>query len=139
MEVTQPLPVALNPALSPDGRRAALFIGRRTSIYSTCSAKRLSQFTFDPLLDFAAVWSPDAAEIIFSSTRKGQLDLYQKQASGAGGDRLLLETAEDKVPTDWSADGKFLLYRNMDANHNFDIRGLSLADNKPFIGPRDRA
>ena len=27
VEVTQPLPVALNPALSPDGRRAALFTG----------------------------------------------------------------------------------------------------------------
>ena len=134
VEVTERLPVALNPALSPDGRRAALFMGGRgTDIYLLdLLSRRPSQFTFDPRLDFAAVWSPDGSEIIFSSTRNGQHDLYQKQASGAGGDRLLLETAEDKVPTDWSADRKFLLYRNMDANHNFDIRGLSLADNKPF-------
>ena len=132
--MTQRLPVALNPALSPDGGRVCPVHGwRGADIYLLdLLSKRPSQFTFDPLLDFAAVWSPDGAEIIFSSTRKGQHDLYQKQASGAGGDRLLLETAEDKIPTDWSADGKFLLYRNMDANHNFDIRGLSLADNKQF-------
>ena len=134
VDVTQPLPVALNPALSPEGGRAALFMGGRgTDIYLLdLLTGRPSQFTFDPRLDFAAVWSPDGSEIIFSSTRKGPQDLYEKQASGAGGDRLLLETAEGKVPVDWSADGKFLLYRNMDENHNFDIRGLSLADNKPF-------
>jgi Tol biopolymer transport system component len=131
VEVTKRLPVALNPALSLDGGRAALFLGGDIYLLDLLT-RRTSQFTFDPRLDFAAVWSPDGSEIIFSSIRKEQLDLYQKQASGAGGDRLLLETAEDKVPTDWSADGKFLLYRNMDANHNFDIRALSLADNKPF-------
>jgi len=133
VDVTQRLPVALNPALSPDGRRAALFMGGGLDIYLLdLLSKRPSQFTFDPRLDFAAVWSPGGAEIIFSSGRKGQLNLYQKQASGAGGERLLLETAEDKDPTDWSADGRFLLYRNMNANHNFDIRGLSLADSKEF-------
>ena len=130
--VTDRLQVALNPALSPDGHRAALFTGQADIYLLDLLSKRLEQFTFDKALDFGAVWSPDGSQLIFSSTRKGQHDLYQKHASGAGGDKLLLESSENKVPTDWSADAKFLIYRNMDANHNFDIRGLSLADKREF-------
>ena len=130
--VTDRLQVALNPALSPDGHRAALFAGQADIYLLDLLSKRLEQFTFDKALDFGAVWSPDGSQLIFSSTRKGQHDLYQKHASGAGGDTLLLESSENKVPTDWSADSKFLIYRNMDVNHNFDIRGLSLADKREF-------
>ena len=66
------LPVALNPALSPDDRRAALFMGRGgMDIYLLdLLTNRPSQFTFDPLLDFAAVWSPGGTDIIFSSIGK---------------------------------------------------------------------
>jgi eukaryotic-like serine/threonine-protein kinase len=128
--VTTRLPVALNPALSPDGSRAAFFIGQ-IHLLDLASGRR-TQFTFEQALQFVAVWSPDGSQIIFSSNRKGPQDPYKKHASGAGGDTVLLETAEDKIPTDWSGDGKFLLYRNMDANNNFDIRGLSLADNTQF-------
>ena len=129
--LTPRLPVVLNPALTRDGGRAAFFKGRNVYLLDV-SDGRQDQFTFEDSLDFAAVWSPDASHIIFSSNRKGRHDLYRKHASGAGGDTLLLETGEDKIPTDWSADGRFLLYRNMDASYNFDIRGLSLGDNKQF-------
>jgi serine/threonine-protein kinase len=129
--LTPRLGVALNPALSPDDQRVAFFMGQIQLL--DLADGRLSQFTFDlPAIDFAAVWSGNGSEIIFSSTRKGRHDLYKKHASGAGGDRPLLVTSEDKIPTDLSDDGKFLLYRNMDANHNFDIRALSLADNRQF-------
>jgi serine/threonine-protein kinase len=117
--------------LSLDGRRAALFMAGR--IYSLDPVSgRLTQLTFEQGVQFAAVLSTDGSEIIFSSRPKGPHDLYRKQTSGVGGQELLLETAEDKIPTDWSTDKEFLLFWNMDANFNFDIRGLSLADKKPF-------
>ena len=49
-----------------------------------------------------------------------------------GGEALLLETANQKIPTDWSPDGKYLLYRSLDAKMSFDIWALSMTDRKPF-------
>ena len=40
----------------------------------------------------------------------GQSGLYRKPASGAGREELLLATDEDKGPSSWSRDGRFLLY-----------------------------
>ena len=44
----------------------------------------------------------------------------------------VLATREDKLPTDWSADGRFLLYRSLDPKTSFDIWALSMTDRKPF-------
>lgn len=121
----------LNPALSRDDRRLALFTSTDIWLFDL-SARTLRQFTYDPANDFAAVWSPDVTRIAFSSNRGGEFDLYQKDATGAGGDTLLLQTSEDKTPTDWSTDGKYLLYRSLSPTTTFDLWALSMADRKPF-------
>ena len=50
------------------------------------------------------------------STRTGRAprDLYQKPSSGAGAEELLVESPQIKIPNDWSADGRFLLYHSID-------------------------
>jgi Tol biopolymer transport system component/tRNA A-37 threonylcarbamoyl transferase component Bud32 len=123
-------PVILNPVLSPDGRRVAMFMGG-IFLFDLTSGN-LTQLTFGRRLDFSAVWSPSGSEIVFSSSRTGKSGLYRKQASGAGEDIPLLTGDGEAFPTDWSADGKFLLYRSTDSHNSFDIRGLSLADGKTF-------
>jgi Tol biopolymer transport system component len=40
--------------------------------------------------------------------------LYRKAVSGPEGEHLLLESAHNKFPQDWSPDGKFLLYSESD-------------------------
>ena len=82
------------------------------------------------------VWSPDGNRIAFASGTAGYWDLYVKAANGVGDAELLLKTAENKNPTSWSRDGRFLLY---------DIRGTgplwvmpvnigrAAADRKPFV------
>jgi Tol biopolymer transport system component len=56
------------------------------------------------------------------------MNLYRKFLGGR--EELLLATPEVKFPTDWSADGRFLLYDNLD---DADIRALPLEeDQKPF-------
>jgi Tol biopolymer transport system component len=57
-----------------------------------------------------SIWSPDGSRIVFNSNRKGHYDLYQKAASGAGTEKVLLEDNLDKNPLSWSPDGRFLLY-----------------------------
>jgi Tol biopolymer transport system component len=57
------------------------------------------------------VWSPDGKNIAYTSYRNGTYSLYQKSADGSGGETLLLEGIDHfRVPTSWSADGKFLVY-----------------------------
>ena len=80
------------------------------------------------------MWSPDGSRILFSSSRKGNLDLYQKQASGAAGsEELLLESPQNESPLDLSFDGRFLLYGVNDSGAGQDMWVLPMAgDRKPF-------
>jgi eukaryotic-like serine/threonine-protein kinase len=69
--------------------------------------------------------------LVFSSNRNGESDLYQKAASGSGGEQALLRSAETKRPNSWSPDGKFILYWSR--QNNGDLMVLPLfGDRKPF-------
>jgi eukaryotic-like serine/threonine-protein kinase len=101
-------------ALSPDGIRLALSKsggpGRNIWILDL-SRGTSSRFTFGPSKDEDPIWSPDGSRIIFSSNRDGgPANLYQKLASGVKDEEVLLKSGEDKWPTSWSRDGRFLLY-----------------------------
>jgi Tol biopolymer transport system component len=72
------------------------------------------------------VWSPDGLRIAFASTREGAVNLYVKDASGAGEDKLLLKTDTNKFPTSWSLDGRRLLYHEYGQNTRADLRVLAV-------------
>jgi Tol biopolymer transport system component len=92
-----------------------------------------SRFTFGAAANIGPVWSPDGSWIVFSSNRKGTGNLYQKASSGAGSDELLLESSLQKVPIDWSPDGRFLLYMQVDPKTGLDLWVLPLfGERKPF-------
>ena len=57
-----------------------------------------------------AVWSPDGARIVFSSDRSHQDDLIVRASSGSTADEALSNEPGQKIPLDWSRDGRFLLY-----------------------------
>lgn len=75
---------------------------------------RTSRFTFAPGLDRYPIWSPDGPRIVWASIRTGAYNLYVKDGSGAGTETSLVESAQTKSPSDWSADGRFLLYYSID-------------------------
>ena len=81
-----------------------------------------TRFTFDAAVDWLPVWSPDGASIVFSSQRNGPGDLYKKSASGASNEELLYQSSYNKAATDWSTDGKFLLFNVLgDPKNKTDI------------------
>ena len=127
----------VRPSLSPDGKRVVvdgvdLQANRDVWIIELASGNQ-TRFTFDPGTDIFAIWSPDGSRIVFASDREGPRNLYQKSASGAGKEELLLKTGLNTFPMDWSADGKFILYVASDPKTKLDTWVLPLfGDQKPF-------
>jgi dipeptidyl aminopeptidase/acylaminoacyl peptidase len=123
------------PSLSPDGRRVAVtrVVQGNFDIWLLDGA-RSSRVTFDPAQDQYPLWSPDGSQIVFRSNRTGVYDLYQKPSNGAGEDTLLLSSDQTKVPTSWSADGRFLLYHSISPQTNRDLWALPMTgEGDPFI------
>jgi Tol biopolymer transport system component len=71
------------------------------------SAKRL---TFDPAIDAVPVWSPDASRLVFSSNRQLLFGLYVKDSDGAHDEKSIVQEELADIPSDWSRDGKYILY-----------------------------
>ena len=110
--------------ISPDGKRLAIDRNTRGSpdVWLLDFARGIeTPLTFDTALDDFAIWSPESARIVFRSLRQGSSDLYIKAADGVGAEQLLLHTDRDKWPDDWSSDGRFLMYEEVDANGKEDL------------------
>jgi Tol biopolymer transport system component len=134
-------PFGQSPRLSPDGQRvvARLFdfqVGSTDLWLYDSTLTRKTRFTFDPAFDSYPVWSADGSHIVWSSDRKTRLtyDIYQKDASGARNEELLYESSQNKRPSSWSADGRFLAYTSLEGpNRKGDIWVLPLTgERKPF-------
>jgi eukaryotic-like serine/threonine-protein kinase len=69
--------------------------------------------------------------VTFRSNRTGIIEFYQKSAHGGGSDRLLVSSAElpstNSVPTDWSPDGRHLLFSTVPES-DYDLWLLTLGD-----------
>ena len=129
-----------NPSISPDGKRVALNIVDKIGnpdiwIYES-SGGLPTRFTSDPAFDALPIWSPDGRQIVFSSNRHGHADIYQKNSSGAGGEEAILPSERSKTtkyPTDWSPDGRFILYRSLEPNTNLELWVVPVGgDRKPI-------
>jgi eukaryotic-like serine/threonine-protein kinase len=68
-----------------------------------------SRFTFHPTLEDDPVWSPDGQNVAYDSNPEGMASVYQKTATGAGTETLLLKLPRAAYPRDWSTDGRYLL------------------------------
>jgi len=127
--------VYANVSLAPNGKSVALDKTDPTNGNAdvwTYDLERGStkRITFDPAIDAMPVWSPDGGRMVFSSSRQFAFDLYLKNADGAQEEKSIERSDVDKFPSDWSRDGKHLLYVR-----GPDLWLLSLPDSKssPFL------
>jgi len=123
------------PNLSPDGRRVAVYrVTQGNTDVWLQNADRTTRVTFDPSRDLFPLWSPDGSRIVFDSSRTGHRDLYEKASNGAGSEALLVASPQDKTASDWSADGRFLLFHSLDSQTSYDLWILPLdGDRTPFV------
>ncbi len=122
--------------LSPDGRLIA--ITRQDGGAATADiwvidwaraavSHRVTSGTGDSI---NPVWSPDGARIAFTSYRKGNADIYVKNANAVGDETPILESASNESVEDWSRDGKYIAFMyGRDAFQ--DIYALPFESGKP--------
>ena len=128
--------------LSPDGSRFAVARrdeknpGNSDLWVANADGSNATRLSFDPADDIFPVWSPDGARIRWASNRDGVYHLYEKAVSGLGHDRLLFPTPLFKFPTDWSRDGRFILFRQIDPKTAYDIWFVSAEPDSAEFTPR---
>jgi Tol biopolymer transport system component len=123
-------------SLSPDGERVV--VEKRSSATAVdlwmveLSRGVATRFTFRPSSG-VAVWSPDGSRIAFNSNQAGPWDIYQKLASGAGAEEPLFQSsALFKNLSQWSPDGRYLVFTQPDAATGWDLWLLPVeGDRKP--------
>jgi Tol biopolymer transport system component len=93
----------------------------------------LSRLTTEKGDDVSPVWSPDSGRIVFGRRSGLAIDLYERRLAGAAGtEQRLLVNDQNKQATDWSRDGKYLLFSSIDPKTNSDIWAMQMDGRKPF-------
>ena len=107
-------------SLSPDGNMVAF--RERTQTDPLGGIRLLdiarnseSKFTPEGKSASAVVWSPDGVRIVYSAPDGGRTNLFMKNANGDGQEERLLPPGPNlRTASDWSADGRFLIYTEFD-------------------------
>jgi eukaryotic-like serine/threonine-protein kinase len=98
--------------LSPDGTRLATESGDSSGEIWIYDLKRQvnTRLTFGPGASSGPVWSPDGQWVAYTRVG-GNINFYRKPSNGTGQEELLQEgSGTNRLATDWSPDGKSLLF-----------------------------
>ena len=119
----------MHPRFSPDGGRVVTQQldpqAKNYDVWAIDLARNLpTRLTSDGSFDLRPVWSPDGNRVVFRSLRNGVRGIYEKEAESVGGEMLLLKDGGD--PTDWSRDGRFIVYGVIAEPTRWDIWALPL-------------
>jgi serine/threonine protein kinase len=129
------------PAISPDDKSVVFMRVQNGLPISDLWVRDLARgtetrFTNDPSVNWAAFWSPKGDRIVFSSNRGGTYNLYVKNSSGSEPEQILLKNGNNKLPSQWSQDGKFVVYLEVDPKSKYHIWVLPMEiaeqDRKPI-------
>jgi Tol biopolymer transport system component len=81
-------------------------------------------------------WGPGGDSVLFGSNRSGRFDLYRRALSSSA-DELVWQSERDKSPTDWSADGRWVIFNQggVPPSAGLDIWSWSAESGKadPFL------
>jgi Tol biopolymer transport system component len=89
-----------------------------------------TRVTFGGSDDWRPMWSPDGQKVAFMSYRNGVGDIYVKTLAGTAPDEEMFRSAEQKTPSDWSSDGRYVAYWSERPGTRADVWVL------PLVGKR---
>jgi Tol biopolymer transport system component/predicted Ser/Thr protein kinase len=132
--------------LSPNGQRLAIESAEGPVddiwIHDIARGAR-SRLALGRALSTNPAWSPDGSRIVFAARRSSTdpYEIHEQVSHGAEAERLLLKAATSARPTDWSPDGRFILYNQDESPTPASTSGLPrmhiwvlplFGDKKPF-------
>jgi len=119
--------------LSLDGRRVVTALDKPgfTNIWLIEVERGVAgRFTSNSVLNTYPVWSPDGRTVVFTSG--AQRNLIRKESNGAGNEHRLSLSPGSIYATDWSRDGRWLLYYEITPGSQRDLWVLPVTpDGKP--------
>ena len=131
-----------NPRLSPDGKRVAVDIddprSSNTDIWVVEANRKVSsRFTFDRGQDETPLWSNNGRRLLWLSDRGGKNGFYLKSLDGGTVEEspalpVGVDLSFASAPSDWSRDGRFLLYTDLQEGNALHLWVLPMSgDRKP--------
>jgi eukaryotic-like serine/threonine-protein kinase len=103
------------PEISPNGKWIAVSArdgevnDRDVWIHNTADGSKKALATVKGNDNFP-IWSSDGEEVIFTSSRSGNYDMYRKRISGDQPEQRIAELQSADYPRSWAGDGKSLIY-----------------------------
>ena len=82
------------------------------------------------------MWSPDGKHIAYAWSRGGPLGLYVTSADGTGSPEFLYTPRANLYITDWSRDGRFLTFYDLENLYVLPFVADSAAERRPVIVSR---
>ena len=136
--IGQPQRRVFDPVLSPDGLLVAA-VGREKrnlDIWIHDASRPITtRLTFDGAVDTNPVWSPAGDHVAFSSDRQGNEDIFVKPADGSAEAKTLVATRWPERVSDWSSDGRYILYHQTAAETGHDLWYLERKDDNSGYEP----
>jgi Tol biopolymer transport system component len=124
-----------NMRLSPGGDRIALALeGTVTDIWVMDVARGVrTRLTFGPVGNNNPVWSPDGKWVAYNTITRHGTTINRRPAAGGGEELVFPEGDTLRTLSDWSPDGKYLLYEKGALGTRQEIWAAPLSgDQKPF-------
>jgi len=115
--------------ISPNGRQLAGDPNSEISVLDLASGVT-TQLTFPPSWAQNPAWSSDGRYVAYNKAG----GIFQRSASGAGPEELLVKSDALAVPKSYSPDGQFLLYCQVSADKGSYLLATPLhGDGKPLV------
>jgi Tol biopolymer transport system component len=94
-----------------------------------------SRITFDPSDDSNPVSAPDGTRFVFTSWKEG-VNLLTRSAAGTDDAVLLQRSITSALATDWSSDGRYVLFQDVEETASWDIWYMDVTGDStktPFV------
>jgi Tol biopolymer transport system component len=90
-----------------------------------------SRFTYEPGVEAQPTWSPDGRRIVWGNAQKATPKLWWKALGETGGGEAI-SPGPFQFPTDWSKDGRFILFQTSGTDVRSELWVLAVDQRKPL-------